>query len=220
MRTLILPLWAFPIALVCLAPARAEHLGAIGPVYPIAEEDFLAMIERRLTAQDASGALSRAREHMTARARQAVLQPIALPLPAASVARSWHVDPTYVLPHDVRGADGRLLFAAGTRANPLDIVSLVRPLLLFDGRDARQVTLARRTLGRYAGNVKPVLTGGSYIDLMRRWRVPVYYDQQGRLVARLGIARVPALVTQDGRQLRVDELVPPALPAGAGEDAP
>ena len=41
---------------------------------------------------------------------------------------------------------------------------------------------------------------------MRRWRRPVYYDQQGVLTTRLGIRQVPALVTQDGRRLRIDEL--------------
>jgi conjugal transfer pilus assembly protein TraW len=27
--------------------------------------------------------------------------------------------------------------------------------------------------------VKLILTGGSYLDLMRRWKQTVYYDQQG-----------------------------------------
>jgi conjugal transfer pilus assembly protein TraW len=42
---------------------------------------------------------------------------------------------------------------------------------------------------------------------MRRWQRPVFYDQQGLLVRRLGIRQVPALVTQDGRRLRIDELL-------------
>ncbi len=33
-----------------------------------------------------------------------------------------------------------------------------------------------------------------------------YYDQQGVLTRRLGIAQVPALVSQEGKRLRVDEL--------------
>ena len=41
---------------------------------------------------------------------------------------------------------------------------------------------------------------------MQSWGVPVYYDQQGRLTQRLGIAQVPALVSQEGRRLRIDEL--------------
>ena len=38
-------------------------------------------------------------------------------------------------------------------------------------------------------------------------RVPVYYDQNGTLTRQLGIAQVPALVSQEGLRLRIDELV-------------
>lgn len=207
-----------PMAGLLAQCAGAQSLGAVGPVYPIAEEDFLAMIERRLQALAGNGGLQQAREQMTERARQAVLQPAGLPLPVVANARSWRVDPTYVLTQTVFGADGQMLFPAGTRANPLDIVALSKPLLFFDGRDRRQVVLALRTVGRYAGKVKPIMTGGSYVDLMRRWRIPVFYDQQGKLVARLGITHVPALVTQEGRQLRVDELVPPEAPPAMHEE--
>jgi conjugal transfer pilus assembly protein TraW len=58
----------------------------------------------------------------------------------------------------------------------------------------------------HEGKVKVILTGGSYLELMRRWQRPVYFDQQGKLVARLGIRQVPALVSQDGRRLRIDEI--------------
>ena len=61
-------------------------------------------------------------------------------------------------------------------------------------------------MARTPARVKPLLTGGSYLDLMQSWGVPIYYDQQGRLTQRLGIAQVPALVSQEGQRLRVDEL--------------
>ena len=94
----------------------------------------------------------------------------------------------------------------GTKANPLDIVSLSRHLLFFDARDSRQVRRARELMTHYQGKVKPILTGGSYLDLMKSWRVPVYYDQQGMLTRRLGITQVPALVSQEGKRLRIDEM--------------
>ena len=103
-------------------------------------------------------------------------------------------------------AQGRLLFAAGTRKNPLDVVSLSRRLLFFDGRDERQVCRARELIAGGGTPIKPILTGGSYLDLMKSWRSPVYYDQQGTLIPRLGIRQVPALVSQEGSRLRIDEL--------------
>jgi conjugal transfer pilus assembly protein TraW len=99
-----------------------------------------------------------------------------------------------------------LLFAAGTRKNPLEVVSLSKRLLFFDARDPRQVARARELIASYGGKVKPILTGGSYLDLMKAWRVAVYFDQQGTLTRRFGIRQVPALVSQEGQRLRVDEM--------------
>ena len=42
---------------------------------------------------------------------------------------------------------------------------------------------------------------------MRRWKRPVYFDQHGQLVERLGIRHLPALVSQDGKRLRIDEIL-------------
>ena len=79
-------------------------------------------------------------------------------------------------------------------------------LLFFDARDTRQVRRALELMAHYQGRLKPILTGGSYLDLMKSWRIPVYYDQQGLLTRRLGITQVPALVSQDGKRLRIDEM--------------
>ncbi|NVD97706.1 type-F conjugative transfer system protein TraW [Massilia sp. BJB1822] len=208
------PLAILPLAAV-LGLARADTLAPIGPTYGIGEEHLLAMIERRLREREASGELRRLQQQIVERGRQAVLRPTPLAVPVATLPRTLYLDPTYVLDRPIGDGRGGVLFPAGTRSNPLDIVSLSRRLLFFDGRDARQVALARRLLARYAGAVKPVITGGSYLDLMKRWQVPVYYDQQGILIRRLRISHVPALVSQDGRRLRIDELVPdPVAPAG------
>jgi conjugal transfer pilus assembly protein TraW len=99
-----------------------------------------------------------------------------------------------------------VLFPAGLRKNPLDVVSLSKHLLFFDARDVRQVAKARELIARYQGRVKPILVGGSYIDLMKAWNTPVYYDQEGTLVRKLGITGVPAIVSQEGSRLRIDEV--------------
>lgn len=130
-------------------------------------------------------------------------------MPVASVRttatpRTFYFNPTYTLDRNLLGAQGELLFAAGTKANPLDIVSS-RATCCSSTRQP-QVRRARELMTHYQGKVKPILTGGSYLDLMKSWRVPVYYDQQGMLTRRLGITQVPALVSQEGKRLRIDEM--------------
>jgi conjugal transfer pilus assembly protein TraW len=191
------------------APARAVDLGTLGPTYGIAEPHLLADIENRLREKERSGELQRLMDEARTRGIDAVRQPAPVEgLRATETARSFYVDPTFTLDRNVSDAGGRLLFAAGTRKNPLEVVSLPTRLLFFDARDKRQVAQARGLLAGGA-RIKPILTGGSYLDLMKAWRRPVYYDQQGVLTRRLGIRQVPALVSQEGLRLRIDELVLP-----------
>jgi conjugal transfer pilus assembly protein TraW len=54
--------------------------------------------------------------------------------------------------------------------------------------------------------VKTILVGGSYMDYQRKTHRQAWYDQGGVLTTRLGITRVPAIVSQEGRRLRIDEV--------------
>lgn len=200
------------LAPLFLAPsiAFAVDLGAIGPVYPIAEPNLLDFIRQRLLAKERSGELVTLQESARRRGIEAMThpQPVA-GLRTAETARTFYFDPTFTLDRNVQDDKGRLLFPAGTRKNPLEIVSLSKRLLFFDARDQRQVARAREVIALYQGHVKPILVGGSYLDLMKSWRSPVYYDQQGLLTRRFGITQVPAIVSQEGLRLRIDELVLP-----------
>lgn len=188
--------------------AHALDLGRIGPTYEIAEPHLLADIERRLLEKQRSGELQRLMDEARARSMAAVRSPAAVAgLTGARTARTFYVDPTFTLDRNVVDTQGRVLFAVGTRKNPLEVVSLSRRLLFFDARDPRQVLRARELMSAGGSPIKPILTGGSYLDLMKAWRSPVYFDQQGTLVRRLGIRQVPALVSQEGPRLRIDEMV-------------
>lgn len=193
-----------------VASAGAADLGTIGPTYGIAEPHLLNFIEQRLRDKERSGELQRLTQEARARSIDAVRQPQAVPgLRITETARTFFIDPSFTLDRNIVDAQGRLLFAAGTRKNPLDVVSMSKRLLFFDARDRRQVVQAREFIARFDGKVKPILTGGSYLELMKAWQVPVYFDQQGTLTRRFGIRQVPALVSQEGKRLRIDEVLLP-----------
>lgn len=197
-----------PIALLALSFAAAgEDVGKIGPTYVIEEPNLLRFIEERLREKEKSGELKRLEGEARARVVDTVRNPTAVAgLTSTVAAHTFYYDPTFTLDQNVLDDNGKVLFPAGTKKNPLEVVSLSKHLLFFDSRDERQVERAAGLLQRYGGRVKPILVGGSYLDLMKRWKVPVYYDQHGALVKRLGITHVPALVSQEGLRLRIDEL--------------
>lgn len=192
------------------APAGALDLGVLGPVHPIIERDLLSVIESRLKQHEASGELARLQEEARRRVVQGIEQPRAVPgITRATKRQTRYFDPSVRAPEDILDADGRLLAAAGTVVNPLDTVRLSKVLLFFDARDPAQVRRAMKLIAHYekaGAAVKPILVGGSYMDFQRTHRIRVWFDQGGSLTARFGITRVPAIVTQEGRKLRIDEV--------------
>jgi len=201
------PALLLALTLAIGSTANAEDLGVIGPVHPISEPSLLGYIQSRLRELVASGGLDR----LQTAARERLRRQMEAPPPVAGLTRtarprSFHFDPSIEVPYPISDADGRLIAVPGTRVNPLEVVSLSRPLFFFDARDEEQVIRARQEFDERKGRVRLILTGGSYLELMRRWREPVYFDQRGMLTTRLGIRQVPARVTQDGARLRIDEL--------------
>ena len=206
MRARLSP-WLIAAATCWALGAQATNLGTIGPTYPVAEKNLLDVIMARLRAKEASGELKRHEQEARDRAAYAVNNPQPVDgLRRAQAARTFYFDPTFTLQSNVVDGTGAVLFPAGTRKNPLEVVSLSKHLLFFDARDTGQVARARELIEHYQGKVKPILVGGSYLDLMKRWNKPVFYDQNGTLVRKFGIAAVPAIVSQEGQRLRIDEV--------------
>lgn len=200
--------WALVFAVASGATARAEDLGKIGPTYPIAERHLLDHIMSRLREKERSGELKKFEQLAKERATQSVNNPTPVAgLARTQAARTYYFDPTFVLDRNVVDENGALMFLAGTRKNPLEVVGLSKHLLFFDARDPRQVVRARELIDVYQGRVKPILVGGSYMDLMKAWKLRVYYDQEGVLVRKFGITAVPAIVSQEGQRLRIDEVL-------------
>jgi conjugal transfer pilus assembly protein TraW len=182
---------------------------ALGPTYPIAEPDLLKEIERVLKEKEKSGELAKLQKQAMERSTQSAMNPRAVEgLSRTRQARTFFFDPSIVANQRITTPEGRVLVEAGQRVNPLDQMAMTQQLVFFDARDADQVSKAQALIAKTGGRAKPILTAGSYIDLQKRWGKPVFFDQSGTLVRKFGISQVPALVAQQGRLLRIDEVMP------------
>jgi conjugal transfer pilus assembly protein TraW len=189
------------------APASAEDLGVIGPVHEIREQHAIEYIKARLLAMQKSGELDKWKNESKTRISNSMRNPPPVPgLGKTETARTFYYDPTLTVAQNIVDHQGNVLVPAGYKKNPLEVFSMSKYLLFFNGDDPQQVALARQLIKHYDGRVKPVLVAGSYLDLMRSWKLQVYYDQMGALTKRFGIRNVPALVSQEGLMLRIDEL--------------
>ena len=191
------------VALVLAAPASAADLGVRGATWPVSEPDLLAQIEARLVEMERSGELARLETQARANARAKLEEPDPAPgIAPAREERSRLFDPAITVSRDIRAADGVLIAAAGTRVSPLERVTLARDLLFVDGRREAEIAWALA----HERPSKIVLLAGRPLELMRQYRRPFFFDQGGRLAARLRLRFTPSLVEQAGSRLRITEI--------------
>lgn len=195
------------IFLVFCGPLQAEDLGVIGPTYEIAERDLIAVIQDRLRRMERTGELARMEESYKRRVIDGIERPKPVPgINPTETARTFYIDPTFTLDRNIQDEHGRILYPAGTKINPFDYDRMSKVLLFFDGRDKKQVDFAKRFMAESRTPVKPILVAGEPLKLMREWKREVFYDQGGALSKRFSITQSPALVSQEGKRLRVDEI--------------
>lgn len=204
------PIYLLSLLLIIDADiAFAEDLGVIGPVHEIAERDLIEVIQERLRAMESSGGLQKLEEIY----RQQVVSGIERPRPVAGIrpaesSKTYYIDPTFTLDRDVIDEHGRIMFRQGMRINPLDYAGLNQVLVFFEGDNKKQREFVHRYLDEEKLPVKPILVSGAPLELMREWEREVFFDQGGVLSRHFRISGSPALIRQEGKRLRVDEIRP------------
>ena len=189
--------------------ASAEHLGTYGETFEITEENLLAQIARRLNEMQASGELDRLTGEFADRAKAKIKRPPPVfGITHTSEPKSWDYDPSWTAPEDITDTEGRLVIAAGQVVNPLDAVRMRTPLLLIDGDEPAHVDWALSQAETSRWGAKIILTNGAPFELEKRVQQPVYFDQEGLITSKFGIRAVPAKISQSGRMLKVEEVLP------------
>ena len=187
--------------------AHAEDLGVIGKTYDIAERDLIEAMKDKLRQMEKTGELAKKQDEYKNRVISGIEHPNPIPgIKTTEVASTHYYDPSMIVDRDIVTAEGKLMYPRGTKVNPLDYIGWNTYLLFVDGRDQKQLDLTKRITAASDRPVKLVLVAGEPLNLMRKWKKQVYYDQGGILTRRFAITQVPAMVRQEGRRLRIDEL--------------
>jgi len=186
-------------------PLLAEDLGKYGNTWEIGEPDAVDAIKNKAKRMQDDGTIAKRQNEYRDKVLDAVKNPA--PLPGIKTAIGYKVrsfDPTYTYPEAVKDEVGRILIPAGTKVNPLDYQPMGKRMLFIDGRDERQVAFAKKISDENPQD-KVILTAGSFINLTQKWGRPVFFDQRGMLTNHFNIKLVPAMITQAGRVLKIEE---------------
>ena len=186
--------------LVTSAELQAKDFGTQGHSFAIIEEDFLEVINAKLTKIN----WDEFNKKVQNKTKEYIERPIALVgIAKSKESKAFFYDPTYVLDQEVRDHKNRLIHSAGTKVNPLGFAPLREALIFIDGDDETQIKLALKLRKEKQEKLKIILVKGSPLRLQREEKIWIYFDQGGILTSKLGITRVPALVTQEGLQLKI-----------------
>lgn len=173
----------------------AKDLGNHGHVFPIIEEDILKVIEKRLSNIDPS----KLNKELQDKTTKYVEYPTQVKnIVTAKENKVIYFDPSYILTQDIIDHQGIIIRFKGEVINPLEHISLSQPLIFIDGDDKKQVNFALSS-----NNAKIILVKGSPLELQKKHKRWIYFDQAGFITSKLGISEVPALVEQDGLKLKI-----------------
>jgi conjugal transfer pilus assembly protein TraW len=187
--------------------ACARDLGKYGQSFTIAEKPFIQMLKSKLEQID----VQKEQKKMQEQARESAENPKPVSgIFAAREDRTWLHDPSFTLEQDAILPDGKVIHKAGTKVNPLDHMNLNRRLFFIDAREDIQIDWLKEQLADLAKEEelenRIILFAGSPLKLKEELREDVYFDQSGELSRKFGIKASPALLVQEGNQLKIMEV--------------
>ncbi len=189
-------LFASPVA---WAQSPGKDLGVHGKLYEIKEEDMLSYVMRKAGEID----MQALRESMEKKFEESYAEHslVSLDVPSATEERVRYVDPSVKVRNPLYDHTGKMISPAGI-VNPLDHVSLSKSILIL-----REDQIKRALEETSKSGEKPVLilTDG---DIKRASSLAgqTVYKASPFMLRRFQIKKVPSLIEQQGKKLRVKEM--------------
>lgn len=191
--------------LLSATPAMARDYGTLGVTWAIAEPDLLDVIHARLHMLEERGELAALNRKFVEAARATIEHPRPVAgITQATTDRQWLFDPTVTLADDIRDARGNLLAAKGQRFNPLHVVAMAHAFAVIDGDNNAEIAWALKQGS--PDKIWIVLIKGSPTERMAALRRRFWFDQDGVITRRFGIAHTPALINQKDDLIAVREV--------------
>jgi conjugal transfer pilus assembly protein TraW len=178
------------------SPAHAKNMGAIGTTYSIVEPDLMEEVKAKVDQEKLAKFMAEQRRMYKPKDIHA--------LPTARADRTFFVDMTFTLDHDIQGEDGEIMYQRGLTWNPLDYVSPPE-LVVINGEDAKQVDWFEKSLYYKNLKIKLLLSAGYAAPLVKQFDRPVFYLTRS-IADRLQLSAAPCVITQNGKKMLVQEV--------------
>jgi len=205
------------LSLSVTSTAMARDLGTFGTVYDIVEKDAIKELEEKARSVDFSKAVDR--NALVKKAKNFTPEDVKEmnAIGPARKDRTFLVDMTYTLERDIKDDKGNIVYPAGYAFNPLSYVSYPRTLVILNGRRPEHIRWFEESSYSKDAQVTLLLTDGSYSELSRSLKRPVFYAST-KLIEVFQIEAVPSVVRQSGTYMEVTEVRIPPKHVGQGDN--
>ena len=180
--------------------SSGKNLGVHGKLYEIEEEDMLSYVKREAREID----MKTLWENIERKLGESYAEhsSVSLNVPSAEKERVRYIDLSVVVENPLYDHTGKMISPAGT-VNPFDHVSLSKNILVLR---EDQIEMMLEETGERGEKRILILTDG---DIQRASSLAgqIVYKASPFVLKRLKIEKVPSLVTQEGKKLRVKEVV-------------
>lgn len=190
------------MAALSISVIEAKDFGIQGQTFPIEEQNLKNVLQAKAEILSQEDVEKRARRLGEKIQEKGGLFKKLSWIKEATHYSSFFYDPSTSLEEDILDAEGMVLFAKGSKINPLDHVTLDSGLLFFDGSSSKHIKWAESQEGEF----KWILTNGNPLKLQEEKERPVFFDQGGFYSKRFQIKRIPCRITQAGKVLLVEEI--------------
>lgn len=185
----------------------AKSLGVLGHTYPVMEKSLLVLIGERLQMLQKEGRWEDLEQQWKEKVSSRVLRPSPLHLKRTKQKITHYYIPEVVAYNDILDDKGNVMVSKGTHVNALSQLPSYSPVWLFlNFDDPAQQRFAKKIIQLHP-EVEVILTGGNVAEAEQQTNQAIYFDQEGRITAKLKVNHVPALVTRVNDSLKIEELV-------------
>jgi conjugal transfer pilus assembly protein TraW len=126
-------------------------------------------------------------------------------LPPAQKERTFLVDMTYTLEQDIADDKGNVVYSKGYTFNPLEYVTYPNTIVILNGKSPDQIAWFKKSAYSKDLRTKLVITDGSYADVSKALKRPVFYATSA-IIDVFQIKAVPSVAQQKGMFMEVREL--------------
>lgn len=183
----------------------ATNLGRFGATYPIEEKDAYRELKLKAASVDLTKHINKKKlANQVEKFRPSDIAQVK-DIPPAHKDASYLVDMTYTLAHDIPDGQGGILYPAGYSFNPLDYIMYPNTLVIINGLSPKQLVWFRNCEHFKDYRVKLLITDGSYRELARSLKRPVYYTSK-KIVDVFQVKAVPSVIRQKGNMMEVTEV--------------